>query len=456
MASRRGLAAIVALVLTVAACTASGQPAGPTTPPDAFAPTPTIGAPTTTRPAPTTTVDVERTVIQRVDPRTLEQLPGFEPIPMGDWIGNWTLSPDRRYLAGYVGRDNAGANEVRLIDVNEWSLLAARPVSIDSDMQVSNDGTVFFSHLGQMRRLRVGEMGQPVVADLPEGFFSWGSGGLTDGRIAMFVTRYLSPTVPEEAMIIAVDVNSGEVDKIELPEVRVGQVEPESQGPWASYLYTSPSFNWDPAGTRTLVVHGDEDVVSEIDLESGVVSEHPFSSSRHGSPTTGSRRWSALSPDGRRLYVSTRQVALIEDDDTWMVRTSGTGVSAIDTTTWQVVARTDAPISDISLSPAGDRLFATGYATEEGESISVSESSGLFVLDPVDLAVLTHYPPERAEQWYGPFTFNAEAGVGYASTWVGIPRIYAIDLATGQVLATAEDAEFLDMFGPISALVSTR
>ena len=98
MASRQGLALLVALVMAVAACTKSAAPPQPTAPPDAFASTPTIGPSTTTQPAPTTTLDVERVVIQRVDPdRTLEPTPGFEPIPMGDWFwGHRSLRPSNR------------------------------------------------------------------------------------------------------------------------------------------------------------------------------------------------------------------------------------------------------------------------------------------------------------------------------------------------------------------------
>ncbi|MGH8947259.1 MAG: hypothetical protein ACRDXF_00250, partial [Acidimicrobiia bacterium] len=87
MASRRGLAAFVAPLLILVACTESATPPQPTAPPDVFAPTPTIGPSTTTTPAPTTTLDQERVVLQRVDPISLEPMTAFEPIPMGD--GMW-------------------------------------------------------------------------------------------------------------------------------------------------------------------------------------------------------------------------------------------------------------------------------------------------------------------------------------------------------------------------------
>ena len=93
----------------------------------------------------------------------------------------------------------------------------------------------------------------------------------------------------------------------------------------------------------------------------------------------------AVSPDGRFLYVASRDVELIEDDDNWLVNTIPAGVATIDTTTWQVVARTEEPISDIYISQVG-RLLGSGYTTEESESVYVSESTGLYMLDRSSLA----------------------------------------------------------------------
>ena len=239
------------------------------------------------------------------------------------------------------------------------------------------------------------------------------------------------------------------------PRCSIGQVDPISQGPWAGYLYTSPSVTWDPSGPRALVVHGDEDVVSEVDLGSGVVTEHTFPGFGVDE-STGSRRWSVISPDGTVLYVTNSEVTLIEDDDDWSVTTTPAGVVAVDTSTWEVVARTDAPISEIHLSPDGDRLLASGYETEEGESVSHFNQSGLFVLDPTNLELVTHHPPERADQSYWPITFNDDAGVAYVSSWIGQQRIDALDLATGEVLATVENPEYLEMIGPVGVLASNR
>ena len=173
-------------------------------------------------------------------------------------------------------------------------------------------------------------------------------------------------------------------------------------------------------------------------------------------PETGTRRWGAVSPDGRLLYVASRDVELIEDDDNWLVNTIPAGVATVDTSNWQVVARTDEPVSDIYISPAGDRLIASGYTTEESDSVYVSESTGLYMLDPTDLTVLTHYPSERPDQAWGAVTYSSAGAIAYVWTWLESPRVYAMELSSGQILSTAESLETLAMVGPAGVLASNR
>ncbi|HEX2404348.1 MAG TPA: hypothetical protein VHM29_06560, partial [Acidimicrobiia bacterium] len=376
MASRRGLALIVALVLALAACTESASPPQPTAPSDAFAPTPTIGAPTTTRPAPTTTLDVERVVIQRVDPISLDPLSAFEPIPMGDWLWEPKTSPDGRFLAAAVGDDSA-ENQLRMVDLHSWLPAMSWATFPDLIVQVDDEGTVYFITYYETPQLHFSVLdgsGSTVIADLPEGLSVWGAEMIGE-QIVLFGTKIPPAGGVERALVVTVDVVSREVTEIDLPEVHVGPVEPVSQGPWASYLYNSPSFTVDRAGQRVLVAHANESFITEVDLSTGLAIQHDLADAS-ATPETGTRRWGAVSPDGRFLYVASRDVELIEDDDNWSVNTIPAGVAAIDTSSWQVVARTDQPISDIYISPAGDRLVASGYTTEESDSVYVSESTG--------------------------------------------------------------------------------
>ncbi|HWL49685.1 MAG TPA: hypothetical protein VNT92_07390 [Acidimicrobiia bacterium] len=458
MASRRGLAAFVAPLLILVACTESATPPQPTAPPDAFAPTPTIGPSTTTRPAPTTTLNEERVLLRRVDPVSLDPITTFEPIPMGDWLWGPKTSPDGRYLAATINQESAPNSELRLIDIQSWVPVTSWPESGDFIVHVNEFGSVYFityRSSPEFRMAAVDGAESTLVVALANTVSVWGAEHLSDEEYVIFGTHMATPSGPEQALVGVVDANTRTVEELALPAVGIGAVDPESQGPWASYLYTSPSFTLDRTRPRVLIVHGDEDVVTELDLSTGQATEHPFESSAAGSPETGARRWSAISPDGQFLYVSTRAVELIEDDDNWLVRTRPGGVTSLDTSTWEVVARTDEPISDVYVSPGGDRLLASGYTTEESETVSRSESSGLYLLDPSDLSVLTHYPAERQDQGWGPVTFSEAGSIAYVSTWLGMQRVHALELATGEMLSTAENLEFLDMIGPVGVLAST-
>ncbi|MGH8870397.1 MAG: hypothetical protein ACRDWS_00250, partial [Acidimicrobiia bacterium] len=118
MASRQTLVAFVALGLFLGACTRANTEA--TAPPDVFAPTPSIeGEPVPSTPPP----DVEKVEIFPVDPRTLEALPGYLPMPMGDWTSG-VSSPNGRWLALYYGDDTGFNNGTRLVDVLAWDLVA--------------------------------------------------------------------------------------------------------------------------------------------------------------------------------------------------------------------------------------------------------------------------------------------------------------------------------------------
>jgi DNA-binding beta-propeller fold protein YncE len=460
MASRRGMVTLVAGALIVVACTnnlANPAPA-PTAPPDAFASTPTIaGIPSTTLTPPTTIPD-ERVVLQRVDPVSLQPVAAFEPIPMGDGLCCGAVSPDGGYFIAQIWHDGgATGDELRLVDTTSWAQVATWSGAPTSAMRLTDEGSLYYLSHGARLQLHTQSLSEPtarVVADLPPEFNSWYEDELLDGQFVSFGTRPNASTGEEDALIVTIDIASGSVTEIPLPEVTVGQVDPVSQGPWASYLYTSPSVTWDSAGSRAFVVHGDEDIVSEVDVRTGQIVQHPVAGTAEiGS---GTRRSSALSPDGNRLYVATRTVELIEDDDDWMVVTRPAGVQAVDTTSWDMVLRTDEPVSDIWVSPSGEGIIAAGYSTEESETVYLEESTGLYLLDAGDLSVRVHYPPEREDQFWGPVTFTEAGSIAYVSTWLGFPSVHALELASGEILSTAESTETLEMIGPVGVLASNR
>jgi hypothetical protein len=380
---------------------------------------------------------------------------------MGDGLWSARSSPDGKYLAATVS-DDAGYDEVRLVDLQAWRSIAAWPGSADLIVHIDEFGTAYFvsyQSTPEFRSAGVDGAESTLVASLHPAVSVWGAHPVSDGVFVVWGTKAaeVESVRTEQSFVATIELNEGEglLTEIPVPGVQIGSVDPVSQGPWAPYLYTSPSFTWNPVGGRLLITHADEDVISEVDVTTGDVVEHPVAGTTDlGS---GARRWSVLSPDGTSLYVATRSVELIEDDDDWMVITRPAGVKVLDTTTWDMLVRSDEPVSDIWVSPSGQGLIAAGYTTEESESVYRSESTGLYLLDSNDLSVRVHYAPEEDDQWWGPVSFSEAGSIAYLSTWVqGGPRIHALELSSGEILSTAEGTETLEMIGPVGVLASNR
>jgi hypothetical protein len=457
MTSRQSSVAIAACLFLVAACTGTGAGTAEVTtvPPNVFAPTPSIddgaGSPSTTRPAPTTTVDVERMSLYRVDPVTLQTLPDFDPIPMGDWFWG-EASPTGNYFAANVGDDSSGPSEIRLVDVEAWEPVATWAVAANSTPVITDDGRVYFqgsSQPLQINSLQAGETRSRLVAEMPGDVYPWAL-RLSAGQIQMFGTRSLPAEGTANGAIILVEVSSGNRVDIDLPEVRIWASDAGDE-PWSGYLYNFPAVVWDDPRNRALVVHAQDHFVSEVDFGTGAVTEHELTVEQPDDDPNGEMT-AALSPDGSILYIGALRSTVTVADEDWSVTRSPTGVMAVDTTTWETVNRLDAPIGWLQASPDGDRLLAWGYTVVESESQHRMESAGLYVLDTPGLNVLAHYQPEQAEEWIGPVSFSQDGSLGYVPRWGEVPSVSVLDLETGQMLSSREGGTELVMIGSIAAL----
>jgi hypothetical protein len=457
MTSRQPSVAIAACLFLVAACTGTdtGTAEVTTVPPDVFAPTPSIddeaGSPPTTRPAPTTTVDVDRMSLYRVDPVTLQTLPDFDPIPMGDWFWG-EPSPTGNYFAANVGDDNSGPSEIRLVDVEAWQPVAASSAFANSSPVVTDEGRVYFHGSSpplQINSLQVGDDRSQLVAEIPGDVYPWAL-RLSAGQIQMFGTRSHTAEGTANATITLVEISSGVSVDIDLPEVRIWERE-ASEEPWSGYLYNFPTIVWDDPRNRAFVVHPDEYAVSEVDLGTGAVTEHELTVEQPDDDPNGEMT-AALSLDGSIIYVAALRGTVTVADEDWSVTRSPTGVMAVDTTTWETVDRLDAPIGWLQASPDGDRLLAWGYTVVETGSQHRMESAGLYVLDIPGLNVLAHYEPEQAEEWIGPVSFSQDGSLGYVPRWGEVASVSVLDLETGQMLVSREGGTELVMIGSIAAL----
>ena len=471
MASLRWSIRFVALVVLLAACTSSSQPTEPTAPADAFAPTPTIGElapPTTTRPAPTTTLDVDRTTVYPVDPVTLEALPGYEPIPMGDWA--WGVSsPNGRWLALVRGEDTGGRGEnlsgLALIDIPAWEMAGEWVQLESSPMAVTDDGVIYTVSYSasrpQLMRATVGNGELDVLADLSPGFSPWNLPWLWDGEIVLAGHSYGASSTRGTMSVVTVDSTNGTTLETPIPEGLVGPIELiELESGRLGVVDSFPAVTWDENQGRLLIVPPTDDLVIEFDTATRGVTEHRFGDESDESPAVeisqaqvnaaviwaSSRRTAALSPDGRVMYLSGAAGEISEEDGAPLSITTSSGILAIATESWEVIDRLDAPISDLFLSPDGTRLLAGGYSEEFTDSRHAFESSGIFVLDPIGLEVVAHHPAEGS---MGQVSFSRDGSLAYVTTYAEGETASVIDLETGAIVA---EREGILVFGEVATV----
>jgi hypothetical protein len=321
---------------------------------------------------------------------------------------------------------------------------------------VTDDGTVYLAGSGQFQRLRLGDTVPEEVARLPSGFQPWMTSPILDDVFAVFGTRFQ----PEEsASIVAIDVTTGVMNEIGLPDTRVGALDTDSLEPGDAYFTPYPV--WDTGGNRALVLRGDEDVVTEVDLSTGTVTRHDLDLGELAADPASSLQTSgSISPDGSILYMSMQEVTSVaQSADSQTITSESAGVIAVDTATWQVRSQTTEPIGPLMVSPRGDRILGWGVSIErnddgDAERIidSDAESTGLFVLEAPGLAVLARHHPDELQRWYTSFSFSDEGDIGYATSFQAQARVEAIDLTSGEIIASIEGGDYLNVFGSIGVL----
>jgi hypothetical protein len=254
-----------------------------------------------------------------------------------------------------------------------------------------------------------------------------------------------------EAAVVTVAVETGEVEEIPVSGLETGTVaEVEIGEDYPGVVHASPAAVWDGGASRMLIVHADRDVVTEVDVLSGEVTDHEFGAGRWdwGPEYTGTAE------EGGGAFASNSRSAVLSRDGRtlgWSATTESIGMSTIDTETWQIIDRLDAPVSEIRLSPDGARLIATGYRDIQGLNRYEYASLGFYVIDPTELEVLTHHEPETPEQGYGNFSFSPDSGYAYVTSWRQQSGIDVVDLDSGEIVHTRTGIE-IQVLGEVGIL----
>lgn len=393
------VAPAAAVVALVGACQATTESPATTAPPIIT----TTTASTTSMPATTSTLaeQASSTMVYKADAATLQPLPGLEAIGTGDAAGG-VASPDGRWLALSLWREEV-IDELILIDTASWEVVQRSP-SWGRIVGVDDEGTVYAVRTNPtilVRRLLI----EYADWDTGTGFDSagpWDVDVLGPGILGgLLYPTTASERTGEEPMLIVVDTRTGEVDQVPLPGLQAGGVPTEIvlEGGDRVFETYEPEVVWD--GDRALVVHADEDAVTEVNLATGETLRHDYvpeasiwdrfllwlsPPAQAKGPSAGVTRSATPSSNGDYLYVSGyRQDVFIDAEGKVHETLTPMGIDVVDTKRWVLEARLDLPVGRVRLSPDGSTLIGTGW-TEVGISNRFEmEGSGIYFISTTTL-----------------------------------------------------------------------
>lgn len=432
---------VLASLLLLSTC----QPSASTTQSPSTIPVTTLSSPTASQeragpPAPITTLPVPRVdsyerlgglLMRKVDPATLQDLPGFSPISLGE-DADLAVSPDGRSLAAILRYFDPYSNQppspLYLIDLGAWAiketgvvieegLLAALP-------QFAPDGRSLWwiesqgEKAGQvLQRYSLDSQTAHRAIELRWGSTAYDFRPLGASRAAVYLLEAqaegdgnLPPPWPRLLV-----VESGEVvHNLELGGVLHGWL-PTGPEPDAC-CWNEPSLAWDVEESLLYVIHAGADTVTVVNLEDGTLERTEVRPRR--SALGRLKEWLApsalakeefarpstalLSPDGSRLYVSG-----YAGDPDWNqpghYLRDPQPLRVIDTDSVTELARLDLPATQIDLSPDGAWLAATGSAWEIDQSGNWQQTAllGLHVLEAGTLRPLVELDPGSSPRLFG-------------------------------------------------------
>lgn len=483
---KRKVSPLLAIVLFLASC-AVLEPAAPgakqTATPEATATPVGLGL---------VTVDDEAGTLRgrAVDPLTLADLPGKDAVDFGHHFTS-ALSPDGGTMAvmAWPAGSHSQGGALRLVDLSSWAVTETG-VTVDgyaSSLHFSQGGRFLYWAKADLRdtahgiprdyrlyRYWMDGTQATAVAELPAAFTPQEMGLAAGGRLAIYgIPTDANNLAQGPPRVLLVDVATGEMAaEIVLEGVTAGQYEVEAAAEGeAPYRMVQPALAWDGARSLLYVVHGDEEKVTVVDLEEGAVRRQaevrPRASlperivgwgarTAEGKVLPAAEKEAALSPDGRRLYVTGVRREMRPDwiERGWPYDEAPLGVQVIDTERLTEVGRLDLPLTDVALSPDGRWLLAAGaysVPAENGESERVAH--GVYVVDAESMDVTAHLLAEQEVYLRG---FSQDGDYAYVSTatseWLDgrhtnwRTTLHVLDLDAGTVATGREfRGSFLDV-----------
>ena len=393
--------ALTGVVVVVVAACAPGEAAVTTTTVSVVATTASSIITTSTPAANATTTRLPDGYLMRLDPETMEPIPGLEPFVMDR--DTWSQVSDDGSILLQMRWDGAGrATDARVIDVERWEDLGTFDVGYHTARLVY-EGTFFGYDDRSGRGLFAVDLAtgaESALAHWKHSLSFWDdlhvlSGGVIAGLgaapsdVVDYVTHY---------SVYLHDPVSGEriipVGPIDSANWHSGVFDGDYEIP----IFDSPGVAW--GDDRLFIVHAEELEVTEVDLTTGSVDTHQIDASSWldrllafwmpaasaKGPSMGTYSSAALSPDGRYLFVSgNRSDVEIEADGSLVEVQEHLGLIVVDTETWELVESPELNIQFVR--NAGGLIL--GIDTRVGKSVI----HAYYLLEIDDGGALTYRGP---------------------------------------------------------------
>lgn len=351
----------LALALFLAGCAAPTMGQDMTSTTEAVAP-----ATSTAVPAVTTTTEAPFTIggeFVRIDPVTLERIPGLAPIPFAS--DSWNISSgDGSYIINFEWDDATETSIGRALDVAAWRYVSEFVAEPDSQRGVIS-GDIYYSYIypsGELSATDLRTGSSEVLAKWPEGD-SWLWQSL---RVSGSLVQGLVGDSEGEYTLFVHDTSSGgsaqyELGPLEVINERSGVFDGDVEMPEVD----SPAVLW--TDDSVLIAHFDGPTITEVRLSTGEVLTHAIDtttwldrllafwmpSANAKGYQLGTSTSAEMSGDGTLLYLGGSEFTVESGDGGLTQHREPLGILVIDTADWTLKERIEIPIEWVFESGGG-------------------------------------------------------------------------------------------------------
>jgi hypothetical protein len=352
-----------------------------------------------------------------VDPTSLHDLSDHEPLPMGHSY-TAALSADHHTLAAIIWNTDYAVNgTLHLFNLEAWKdhETSLNHLTYANALTFSRDGNNLYWSQQADPSLRspwsiysydIQQGGDAaVIAKLPVGLTPQQMRITKSGvQLVVFATPQSdTPTTSDVPEVVSVNLKEKRIESaIKLDSLNavfrlsVG----DKNGNPIIHEYNQPGLAWDLDANLLYIAHPTADRLTVVDLSTRTIAKEVDLASvkvaGHAKMMKGTERIALVNSMGDALYISTRHSDVVIPEDGKIDKAvqiqQPLGVKMIALKELKEAQQTSIPLFEMTLSPDGQHLLATGIASNQPMNGDGKITySGVYVLDAKTLQPLKHF-----------------------------------------------------------------